>query len=177
MADNSSCEDQGYDGVEITVMNEPIAPIVTPEQFELAVRLESIFLPNARARRDAIYGGQDHSRFVHYTTAEAALNIIKAKRIWMRSTTCMSDYREVQHGFDMLNGFFLDPSKKQRFTVALDDCSPNVATEAINLFNQWWRDIQFNTYDASISEHDDKEDLHGRLSMWRHLVVTPLVLR
>jgi hypothetical protein len=28
-------------------------------------------------------------------------------------------------------------------------------------------DIQFNTYITSISEHDAKEDLHGRLSMWR----------
>ena len=28
-------------------------------------------------------------------------------------------------------------------------------------------DIQFGTYIASISEHNDNEDLHGRLSMWR----------
>lgn len=41
------------------------------------------------------------------------------------------------------------------------------AQEAINLFNSWLPDIRLNTYIASLSEHDDSEDLHGRLSMWR----------
>lgn len=48
---------------------------------------------------------------------------------------------------------------------------PGAASEAIALFNQWWTDspsrIRVNTYITSITEHDDKEDLHGRLSMWR----------
>jgi hypothetical protein len=79
----------------------------------------------------------------------------------------MSDYREVQHGFELLNKFFSDESKKKVFIAALDACSPNSADEAINLFNQWWSDTQFNTYITSVSEHDDEEDLHGRLSMWR----------
>jgi len=79
----------------------------------------------------------------------------------------MSDYREVQHGFELLDRFFSDESKKHAFVTALDACSPNSAEEAINLFNQWWNDTQFNTYIASVSEHDDEEDLHGRLSMWR----------
>lgn len=149
------------------IMNETNTSIATSEQFQLAIRLESIFMPNTRARRDALYNNQERSRFVHYTSAEAALNIIKTKRVWMRNTTCMSDYREVQHGFDMLNAFFMDSSKKGKFVAAIDACSANVATEAMDLFNQWWKDIQFNTYVASISEHDDKEDQHGRLSMWR----------
>ena len=85
----------------------------------------------------------------------------------MRNRTCMSDYREVQHGFELLNKFFSHESRKKEFTTALDACSLNSATEAIELFNQWWNDTQFNTYIASVSEHDDKEDLYGRLSMWR----------
>jgi hypothetical protein len=35
------------------------------------------------------------------------------------------------------------------------------------IINQWWNDIRFSTYITSISEHDDSEDFHGRLSMWR----------
>lgn len=140
---------------------------MTPEQFEFAIRLESIFLPNARNRRNVLYKKQDRARFVHYTSAEAALSIIKSKRIWMRNATCMSDYREVNHGYDLLREFFADPVSLDKFIKALDSCSPNVADEAIKLFNQWWGDIQTNTYISSISEHDDKEDLHGRLSMWR----------
>ena len=106
-------------------------------------------------------------RFVHYTSAEAALGIIKSKRIWMRNTTCMADYREVQHGFEILRKFFSEKPKTDAFVAALDVCVPGAAMEAINLFDQWWQNIQLNTYITSISEHHPKEDLHGRLSMWR----------
>jgi len=143
-------------------------PVVIPEHLQLLMRLESIFMPYAtRQRRDLYPNDASHTRFVHYTSAEAALSIIKSKRIWMRNTTCMSDYREVQHGFEILNGFFSDEAKRNAFVKALDECAPGAAQEAITLFGQWWNDIRFNTYLASISEHDPKEDLHGRLSMWR----------
>jgi len=122
-------------------------------------------MPRARAQREALF--ERDGRFVHYTSAEAALKIIAAKRLWMRNTTCMSDYREVQHGFDILRGFFSDIPKRSRFTDALDRCAPGVAGEAIELFDQWWNDIRYHTYISSISEHNDDEDLHGRLSMWR----------
>lgn len=36
------------------------------------------------------------------------------------------------------------------------------------MFDQWWKaDISSGAYVTSISEHDEREDLHGRLSMWR----------
>ena len=140
---------------------------MTPEQYNPVIRLESIFMPKARERRDKLYNGRDRAKFVHYTSADAALNIINTKRIWMRNTTCMSDYREVSHGYDLLNAFFSNATNKGNFINALDLCSPNIGQEAIDLFNQWWSDIQRNSYIASISEHDDKENMHGRLSMWR----------
>jgi hypothetical protein len=151
-------------------------PVVTPEQIQLAVELEKIFMPQAQRQRGELYQrqakpGEDPAvqelRFVHYTSAEAALSIIRGKRLWMRNTTCMTDYREVQHGFDILNKFFSDKPKTDAFIAALDACVPGVAKEAIDLFNRWWNDIRFNTFITSISEHDDSEDLHGRLSMWR----------
>jgi hypothetical protein len=70
---------------------------------------------------------------------------------------------------DILNKFFSDKAKTDAFIAALDACVSGVAQEAINLFNRWWTDIRFNTFITSISEHDDSEDLHGRLSMWRAL--------
>lgn len=79
----------------------------------------------------------------------------------------MSDYREVRHGFDMVNNFFSDKAKREGFERVIDNCHFSAASEAINLFNGWWQDVQLNTYIASISEHDQTEDLHGRLSMWR----------
>jgi hypothetical protein len=46
------------------------------------------------------------AKFVHYTTAEAALSIIRSKRLWMRNATCMADYSEVTHGYRYLTGAF-----------------------------------------------------------------------
>ena len=76
---------------------------LTPEQTETLLRLEAIFMPHATRRRSILYenGTKDYARFVHYTSAEAALSIIRGKRVWMRNTTCMADYREVQHGYDI----------------------------------------------------------------------------
>jgi hypothetical protein len=149
---------------------------ITEEQIELSMRLESIFMPQAKRQRDAAYerlkqeGGaaaDQQLRFVHYTSAEAALKIIRSKRLWMRNTTCMSDYREVQHGFDILNRFFSDKPKTDAFVAAVDKCVPGAAQEAFGIFNQRWNDLRLNTYVTSVSEHDAREDFHGRLSMWR----------
>jgi hypothetical protein len=152
-----------------------IAP--NPEQLELqrlGIELEAVFMPHYRKQRDDFYRDAARpdtnaasARFVHYTTAEAALNIIKDKRIWMRNTLCMADYREVQHGFDILQRFFSDQAKISSFRATLDACVPGAADEALGLFNQCWNDIRLHTYITSISEHHPKEDFHGRLSMWR----------
>jgi hypothetical protein len=152
-------------------MTSPQTPAsdLPPEQ-QLAFRLESIFMPQARKQRDEHHAREGHelgARFVHYTSAESALSIIKSKRLWMRNSTCMSDFREMQHGFDILARFFSDQQKKAAFKAALDMCAPGAADEAITLFDQWWETIRFHTYIASLSEHLNNEDLHGRLSMWR----------
>ena len=146
-------------------MTENASAVAIPEEFRRAIHLESIFMPYARKQRETFCA--QRGRFVHYTSAEAALSIVKSKRIWLRNTNCMSDYREVQHGFDMLQSFFSVKANKDAFNQSLDACCNGVAQEAITIFNQWWNDTRFGTYIASISEHDDREDLHGRLSMWR----------
>ena len=79
----------------------------------------------------------------------------------------MADYREVQHGLKIIHNFLSDSTKPNAFVAALDACSPGVAAEAIESFKRQWDNIYLGTYVTSISEHDDKEDFHGRLSMWR----------
>jgi hypothetical protein len=141
----------------------------TADQRETLMKLEAVFMPHATKQRMEIYdkGTNDYARFVHYTSAEAALNIIRSKRIWMRSTMCMSDHREVQHGYDIVRKVLSENENAKRFFAALDASVPGVAEESFKLFDQWWNDIRFSTYITSISEHDDSEDAHGRLSMWR----------
>lgn len=144
---------------------------ITPEQYKLALQLEEIFMPEARRQRLQANFGEDSTsepiRLVHYTSAAAALKIIKSKRMWMRNTTCMSDYKEVQHGMELLRKFFADTPKKEAFISALDACHSGAVVEAANLFDQRTADILLRTYVTSISEHDDREDSQGRLSMWR----------
>ena len=140
----------------------------TPENMELSMRLEGIFTPYAVKHRQKFYKGADATaRFVHYTTAEAALEIIRSKRLWMRNASSMSDYREVELGHEILVKYLHDKLKRPEFFAALDACAQGAAQEALDLFDQWWSDIQWSTYIASSSEHDDSEDLNGRLSMWR----------
>jgi hypothetical protein len=95
------------------------------------------------------------------------IGIISSKRIWMRNVTCMTDYSEVIHGFESVQRFFQDQQSKGAFVGALDRCSPGLGMEGLTLFDQWWSDTRFGSYIACMSEHDDEEDGHGRLSMWR----------
>jgi hypothetical protein len=79
----------------------------------------------------------------------------------------MTDYREVQHGFETLLHFFSQPEKKTAFIQPLEPCAPGIAMEVLGLFDGWYQDLQLNTYVAALSEHGDDEDTNGRLSMWR----------
>ena len=137
------------------------------QQTEINQQFEAIFHPLAKTQRDALHARNPPARFVHYTSAESALKIITSKRLWMRNTTCMADYQEVQHGYGILVRYFADAQKRSAFVQSLEQCAPGVANEAMNLFDQWRFDFATNTYIASLSEHDDQEDDHGRLSMWR----------
>ncbi len=152
-----------------TMATEPTSPIQIPTPEEVrklhdeGVRIMSITMPHALKQMQTMYQrtpDQTHARFVHYTTAEAALNIIRTKRFWLRNTNCMSDYREVQHGFDIFNRYFLDAAKRKAFVDAFDACTPGVADDAFTAFNNWWQDLRINTYLACVSEHQDSEDVH-----------------
>jgi hypothetical protein len=116
-------------------------------EFQTLLKLWGIFMPYATARRTEL------GRVVHYTSAENTIQIILSKTMWMRNTRCMADYREVEHGYEMLFEFFREPKRRDPFYKAFRGSSAGVGEEAVQLFNQWWNSIRFNTYIASISEH------------------------
>lgn len=126
---------------------------------------QNVFNPEATRRRLAIH--KNGERLVHYTSAENAMKIISTQRIWLRNTNCMSDYSEVLLGFRYLQQFFGDQGRRQRFVAALDACYPGLGSDSITHIEQWIPEIQSNTYICSVAEHDPKEDIIGRLSMWR----------
>ena len=124
-----------------------------------------LFMPYAFGRyRDFLRPG---GKFVHYTTAEAAINMLRTEEVWMRNAQCMNDFMEIQHGYEYLLSYFDNDEKKRGFLAALDACASGVGEQALSLFDGWWASIQSNTYITSISEHDPREDKNGRLSMWR----------
>ena len=127
-------------------------------------RVRRIFFPYMeRKKRDVIAAG---GRFVYYTTADTATSILRNRQIWMRNTTTMNDYMEVEHGFECLNAAYkAEPGNI--FNRALDACFPGIAEDLKNDFNAWLPGIRRETYITCVSEHSAEEDQHGRLSMWR----------
>ncbi len=162
MASKKSGDDTFGDGF----MNE--------QEMQLIQKLDEIFSPELRRQRNELYPKDPDTgivcasaKFVHYTSAEAALSIIGTACLWMRNARCMSDYREVEHGFDIWKRFLQDTNRRETFTSTLDDCIENGATDALGFFYEKWQSIHSQTYITSMSVHDASEDLHGRLSMWR----------
>ena len=135
------------------------------KEIENIKKLTGIFMPYAADKLAQIRAAK--KRFAHYSSAENIFKIISSKTMWLRNTRCMADYSEVELGYGMLHTFFQQPLNRDAFYKAVNACSPNLAEDSIALFDQWWADIRFNTYICSISEHEDSEDAHGRLSMWR----------
>ena len=150
---------------------------VTEEKRELHRKLADIFVPLSREKSKYLYPDGEKSPvvpFVHYTSADAALKILRMKRLWMRNTLCMGDYREVQYGHDMIFNAFNNDNGKMRgeFIAAVDSCSPGIAMKAIDQFDKNWALIQRGTYVTCLSEHDQSENQHGRLSMWHAFAPT-----
>jgi hypothetical protein len=130
-----------------------------------SMRLFSIFMPYAMERVMAAHSS--HMRFVHYTSADAALNILRSKQVWMRKSSCMNDFMEVEHGLDCIYAAYLKSDGGARFKEALDKMFGGLRPEIEMLFDGWAPFFRTDTYFTCISEHDSAEDTFGRLSMWR----------
>lgn len=127
-------------------------------------RIYEIFHP--RASETARVAKECSQQFVYYTTADVAFQIIRNKEIWMRNTTTMNDYSEVQYGIGLLNRTLNGPAGAALKT-AVDACLPNVYDQVRQQFQSLVPHYWLNTFITCFSEHDSKEDNTGRLSMWR----------
>ena len=127
-------------------------------------RLIDIFHPHAMQKIQEARKG--NIRFAHYTTADAAMNIIKTKKFWMRKASCMNDYLEVKHGIDCLAEAYNGEAGTQLQEI-LNKICVGIADEVVSLFDSWIPNFVTNTYIACFSEHWAEDDTHGRLSMWR----------
>jgi len=103
--------------------------------------------------------------FAHYTSAKTAIDILDNQEIWMRSASLMNDFMEITHGQHCLN----DALQGETGTQLVDSfgSKSGLFEESLSLISSWIPQLTNNTYITCVSEHDEKEDAHGRLSMWR----------
>lgn len=107
-------------------------------------------------------------RFVHYTSADTAKQILENKQVWMRNTSVMNDYAEIKHGETAVRNFFNFSSESSAtFWRNLEERFPRISKEIDVDYSNWANDLNWNTFVTSVSVHHKHENFHGRLSMWR----------
>lgn len=131
---------------------------------ELLQAYKKAFFPYAAKATDRVQA--TGSRFVYYTTASTAMQILRGREMWMRNTMVMNDFSEVEHGLSCVIEAY-----KSDAGIALKRLLENeyegIMAEIENLFNAWIPGFRRNTFVLCLSEHPPEEDRHGRLSMWR----------
>ena len=133
----------------------------TPEERQFA----QMFMPFALSKRDEVEAS--NGRFVHYTSAETAMQIIRSQRVWMRNAMTMNDFSEVAYGKNCLFPAYQDDAVGGRLRKFIETTHPGSSQKLEQLFNGWLPHFEQDTYLTSLSEHDPSEDELGRLSMWR----------
>lgn len=105
-------------------------------------------------------------RFAYYTSAETAFRILSKQEVWLRNARLMNDFSEIQHGLACLTAAYSGEAGAY-LTRLLDAWFPGLPQEVSDMFSNRLGQIQFDTYLTCLSEHESKEDVRGRLSMWR----------
>lgn len=124
-----------------------------------------VFFPYVHQREDWLK--ENGTNLVHYTSAEAAMNILRTKEIWLRESTCMNDFMEVQHGIDCLSAAYNTHENGKKFQAALNGIFGGITKDVEAKFNESVGLLKSETYLMCLSEHDPNENELGRLSMWR----------
>ncbi|WP_138515829.1 DUF2971 domain-containing protein [Rhodoferax bucti] len=128
-------------------------------------RLMEIFFPNEQTRRQEVIATK--TKMVHYTSSEVAVSIIRGKEIWMRNSSLMNDWSEINHGLDCLAAAYNQNHLTNNFSSALDAIRPGLRQRVESHFNSVQDDLKSDTYLTCVSQHLESENSNGRLSMWR----------
>jgi hypothetical protein len=108
---------------------------------------------------------ETRQRFVHYTSADTALKMFRNREVWMRKSSCMNDFMEIEHGFACLRAS--TDAHSADLKRIFDGMFPGFNDKLVSAFNGWLPAFRNDTYIACLSEQDVTEDNLGRLSMWR----------
>ena len=128
-------------------------------------RALSVFYP--RILESTERAEKEDLRLVQYTSADAAMSILRNKEVWLRNVQCMNDYMEVDHGIDCLVAAFRSEKEGAHFKAVMEGLLPGIVSEIGELFDGWLPHLRSSTHIACVSEHPKAENRYGRLSMWR----------
>lgn len=126
-------------------------------------QLSDVIFEDMVPEHDRLLGG---GRLVHYTSAEAASKIITGECVWLRNALLMNDFSEIEHGLKCLHAAWSSKAGL-KFRNWLDSIIPGFTELLAQKFDEETPGHRQATFMMSLSEHDDKEDDLGRLSMWR----------
>jgi len=110
---------------------------------------------------------QTDKLFAHYTSADTALKIIQKEEMWMRNVSDMNDFSEITLGQRTLIKLLKEKQISDAFDAVITELCMNTRSfsDIISCIENM-SDIRGQLYISCFSEHG-KDDLLGRLSMWR----------
>ena len=130
-----------------------------------SVSFNEIFFPHHNRQLKRIKDEQIN--FVHYTNAETAFKIIKNQEIWLRNVAVMNDFREFEHGKECLVNLLDDSEEGQALKNIFNVINPDIFDKVYSDFKNWGSFIKDDFYISYFSEHKNKDNDIGKLSMWR----------
>ena len=136
--------------------------------------LDELLLPNWQ-EDDGFDPANTH--YAHYTTAEAAVKIIRSGEIWLRNVRVMNDYLEVVYGLGLMANAWHSQAG-ETFKHLANSCFPGVIdilNQSLGMAQGTWPGLDHHI--ACFSIHDPVNDWRGRLSMWRAYGSVALVFR
>jgi hypothetical protein len=96
--------------------------------------LYEIFFPYAHERARA--AKEKNRRFVHYSSADAAIKMITNREVWMRKAKCMNDFSEIEYGMRCLVAAIQSVEGKRLRTV-LERLFPGLFDQVAQAFYGW----------------------------------------
>jgi hypothetical protein len=133
---------------------------MSPDQLRVMIAL----FPKGAEDRQKLMSA--NGRLVHYTSAFAAINVLRRREVWMRKPQWMNDYRELEHGIECISFMYHKGPGGMVFKQALEAVVPGIVERVIKNFSDWLPHYRADTFVTCVSTHDEEEDVTGRMGMW-----------